>query len=836
MQTLLLDIRYALRSLGKSPGFTAISILTLALGIGANTGIFSILRQVLLQRLPVTKPQELVLLYSYGPRRGHIHSDEGGGEESFSYPVYKDLRDHNSVFTDLAAHFSAPASIAHQGQTERADADLVSGNFFETLGVRAAIGRIFSNEDSAVAGGNPVIVLGYGYWMRRFGANPAILNQSVLINYLPMTVVGVAPRGFDGIQVGRVPDVYIPITMKAQITPNRNGLEDRKDYWAILLGRVKPGISREQAEAGINAAYRPILENDLPLQGGMSDQEKRQFVASHISLHDGSKGRPLFQNDTKEPLAALMAMVGLVLFIACANVAGLLTARGVARQKEITVRLSLGARRWRLVRQLLVEACVLSSAAGLLGLVMAAWTAEGLIRFAGENLEARGLSSALDLPVLLFALSLALVCGCLFGIVPALRATRVELSSTLKDQAGSISSGLAHARLRKGLVISQVALTLLLVTAAAGFARSLYNVQHAALGLRPSHVLQFAVAPQLNGYDAQHAFAFFRQLEDRLAILPGVQSAAAAQIPVLAGDTRGSNVHVEGEPPEQAGTIHIFMNAIGPAYFSTMGIPLIRGREFTRQDAENAPKVAIINESMARKFFGDREAIGRHLAFAGGKAPLNIEIVGLVKDSKHLGVKEQVQPFAYVPYTQDSDRRNALTYYVRTQQNPELLADSVRKTVQALDASMPVFEMRTFESQIERSIASERLLGFLAVAFGALAAILAALGIYALLAYTVAQRTREMGVRMALGAGPRQLRAMIVMHIGKLVGVGMLIGLPMAYGMSRLTQSLLYQVKAFDLFSFTVALIALSLIAIIAGYAPARRATRIDPVTALRYE
>ena len=835
MNTFFRDVQYGLRMLGKSPAFTAVAVVTLALGIGANTGIFSITQQVLLQRLPVPHPEQLVLLYSPGPQQGHVESDESDGSESFSYPMYKDLRDHNTILAGLAAKFSAPVSVAFRGQTERASSDLVSGNFFDVLGVRATIGRIFAADDTPGAGANPVVMLGYGFWKRRFGGDTGLLNQSLLVNNQPMTVVGIVQPGFEGIQLGRVPDLYIPITMKAQITPNWNGLDNRKDYWVKLIGRLKPGISRTQAEAGLLPAYHAILENDLPLYTGWNDQRKKEFLAKAIILRDGSKGRPIFQNGNRQGLLTLMGMVGLVLFIACANVAGLLTARGAARQREICVRLSLGASRWRLIRQLVVESCLLSIAGALLGLLIASWTSDGLVRFAMENEDAQGLSSALSVPVLLFAMGLALVCGIAFGVAPALRATRVELAATLKDQAGSLSAGLVQARLRKGLVISQVALTLLLVTAAAGFARSLYNLQHVDLGLRPSHVLQFSVEPELNGYNPLRAVAFFRQLEERLAALPGVQTFSGATIPVLAGDDWGSNVTVEGEPPEKAGNTHALRNAVGANYFSTMGIPLLAGREFTQQDTAESPKVVVINETMAKMFFPGRDPIGRHMKFGSGSSPLNIEIIGVVKDSKHQGVKEEVRPFVYMPYTQDPTV-GRITYYIRTQQDPAAIAAAIRSTVAQLDANLPVVGLRSLELQIEMSISGDRLLAFLTVAFGILAALLAAMGIYGLLAYTVTQRTREIGVRMALGAEPRHVRRMILGDVTRLAGIGIVAGLPLAYGISRLTNSLLYNVKSFDVPSFMVALLALVLVASVAGYAPAWRATRVDPMVALRYE
>ena len=408
MQTLWQDIRYGLRMLGKNPGFTAVAVLTLALGIGANTGIFSVLRQVLLQRLPVPHPEELVLLYAPGLRHGHISSDEVDGSEAFTYPMYADLRDQNKVFSGLAAKANFPVSVALQGQTERASAELVSGNYFDALGVHPSIGRLFTPSDTANAGGNSVVALSNGYWKKRFGGDPAILNQSVLVNNQVMTIVGVLQPGFDGVQLGLVPDVYIPITMKQVITPGWNGLNDHKDYWIKLIGRLKPGLSQTQATVALQPTYHALLENELPLNTGLNKQEKKQFLAKQIVLRDGSRGRPILENDTRPQLLTLMGMVGLVLFITCANVAGLLTARGVARQKEISLRISLGASRGRLIRQLLVESCLLSVVGALLGLLIANWMSSALVHFASANEIANGLTSSLNFPVLAFTAGLAL--------------------------------------------------------------------------------------------------------------------------------------------------------------------------------------------------------------------------------------------------------------------------------------------------------------------------------------------------------------------------------------------------------------------------------------------
>lgn len=835
VESLLQDLGFALRMFRKSPSFTAVAVLTLALGIGANTGIFSVLREVLLQSLPVPHPEELVLLYSPGPHRGHVSSDESGtnGAESFSYPMYLNLRDRNQVFAGLAAKDTALVSLTFRGNTEMAQAEVVSGNYFQVLGVHAAVGRTLEPADTSAVGGSPVVLLDYSYWKSRFGADASLLNQTVRVNDRAMTVVGVVQPGFEGIQRGFVPQLYLPITMP--LTSLSTGLEDHKDYRNKLIGRLKRGISPAQAAAGLAPLYSALLDDELSLFSGWTDKDKSQFLAKKLVLHDGARGRPILQAAAGPELLALMCLVGAVLLIACANVAGLLTARGAARQREIAVRLSMGASRARLIRQLVVESFLLSAIGALLGLTIASWTSSALVRFATDNGIADGLSSALSAPVLAFTCALALVSSVLFGLAPALRATRVELVATLKEQGGALSFGLAHARLRKALVISQVALALLLVTAAGGFVRSLYNVKHIDLGLRTTHLLQFRVAPQLNGYAQARSFALFRSLEDRLATLPGVQSLSSAQEPLISDSERGSNVTVEGEPPALAGSRDVQRNGIGPGHFSNLGVPLLRGREFTRADGGESPRVTIVNESFVKTFFPASDPLGRHMKFGAGSGPLNMEIVGVVKDSHHTNVKEDVRSFVYIPYSQEKDV-GALTFYVRCSQDPLTLSTSVRQVVAELDAALPVVDLRSLEQQIGRQVAPDRLIATLAGIFGALAALLAAIGIYGLLAYTVTQRTREIGVRMAIGADARRIGGLILKDVGWLLGMGVVLGLPLAYALGRLMDSLLYGAKAFEIPGIFGALGVLLVVAMAATYLPARRATRVDPMTALRYE
>ncbi|MEK6286926.1 MAG: ABC transporter permease [Acidobacteriota bacterium] len=835
MHNFLQDLRYGLRVMLKNPGFTIVSVVTLALGLGANTAIFSLADQILLRLLPVEKPEELVVLRSPGPKQGRVSSD-GDGAASLSYPLYKELRDKNNVFAGLLARFAVSLSVAGEGQTERANGELVSGNYFDVLGVRPALGRVFTQDDDRVAGEGQVIVLSHGYWTRHFGANPGILNKTLIVNGTLMTVVGVARSGFDGVQVGQTPDLFIPITMKAQMTPNWDGLNDHKDFWLAIIGRLKPGLSPAQGEDALAPVYRQILEEELPLMGRFSSEMQQRFLERRMLLDPGSRGRPILQRDAKEPLLVLMGMVGLVLLIACANVANLLMARGAARQREIAIRMAVGAGRWRLVRQFLVESLTLSVIGGGAGLLVASWTISLLVGAIPESTGAVGLSSSLDLRLLIFTIALSVLTGLLFGLMPAMKATRLNLESTLREQGSSVSGGLSQVRFRKGLVVSQVVLTTVLLVGAGLFARSLNNLQHLDLGLRADHLVAFSIAPELNGYTPQRTIAFLDQLHQNLISQPGVESVGEAVIPVFTNSNSSANITVEGYQAQDEEEMEAHQNWIGPGYFSTMGIPLLAGREFGLADTTSSSKVAIINESMARRFFDNRSPMGAHFTFgAGDKVRPDIEIVGVVKDNKHATVRDKVGPFVYLPYSQFKTVGN-ITFYVKTRQELGAVSAGLRREVQRLDGNLPVFDLKTLERQIDESLFADKFLTFLSLCFALLAALLASIGLYGVMAYTVTRRTREIGIRMALGATRGIVSWLILREVVVLALVGLVVGLPAAYGLGRLTESLLFGVKAGDPIVFVGAGVLLSAATLLGGYLPARKAASIDPLAALRCE
>ncbi|HEV2198019.1 MAG TPA: ABC transporter permease [Candidatus Acidoferrum sp.] len=835
MHALWQDVKYGLRMLLKNPGFTAIAVMTLALGIGANTAIFSLLNQVLLRRLPVHNPEQLVILKSPGPKRGHVWSD-GDDSEIFSYPLYKGLAKNTAVFDGVIARYQFAVSIATHGQTERGSGELVTGNYFQTLGVRSALGRLLTPADDDVQGAHPVLVLSHGYWTQHFGGDSGVLNQTILVNDTVMTIVGVAQAGFTGIQVGQTPDIFVPMTMKGQMTPIRNGLDDWNDSFLALLARLKPGVSKEQAEAAINVDYHPLLEQQAATLHLREGKDRQEFLNKKVVLYPGAQGRTVVQRDSGPALEALFAMVGLVLLIACTNLANLLLAKGAARQREFAIRSALGATKGRMIRQLMVESFLCAVAGGGLGLLLGSWLMNILSQAVVSEGGVQGITARVDASVLGFAVAATAASAFVFGLLPAWRVARGSVSQVLKDQGSTGSAGPGHVRFRKLLVAGQVAFTVLLLAGATLFAQTLWNLRKQNLGLSTENLITFSVSPQLSGYDDPRTIALVDQLRQRLAGLPGVSGVGSSQIAVLTGTDMGTNITVEGRQNTDSDERHVNYDAVSPNYFSTMKVPLLSGREFNEADTATSPKVAIINEAMMKAFFPNRNPIGVHLAMGSGNdVKPDIEIVGVVKDAKESHVRDKARPFFYRPYAQFG-KLFGMTFYVRTNQDPLLIANDLRQSVRQQDANLPVYELKTVSRVVDEDLFAERVIAGLSSSFGALAAILAALGIYGVLAYLVVQRTREIGIRLALGAASAHVRALVFEEVGWMVLAGVAVGLPSAYGLARLSESLFYGVHAGDVTVYLISLSVIVMIAAIACYVPSRRATRIDPIVALRYE
>jgi predicted permease len=832
IETLWQDIRYGVRLLRKNPIFALIAILTLGVGIGANTAIFSLTYHVLLQLLPVPQPQELVILRSPGPKQGRTSSD-GDGAAAFSYPMYKDLRDRGGkVFAGLLARRASDVSISGPGGTELARGELVTGNYFTTLEITPALGRIFAPEDESAIGANPVAVLSYGFWTRHFGGDSSILNKQINVNGTLLTVVGVTRSGFSGVQLGDSPDVFVPITMTSQISPNWQDINEHRVHWLALIGRLHPGLPRSSAESAVQTIFHPILEDEVRLEG-IPPKMQPQFLARKLLLMTGSQGRPILQNHAGKPLIFLNTMVGLVLLIACGNLASLLIAKGESRQREIAVRMSLGAGRSRVLRQLLTEGVLLALAGGILGVGIAAPLLKLILHTFPENSGFEGIRFGLDYHVLVFSMLLSLATTLLFALMPALRLSRVDPQTPLKEQ--SAVGGSSTTRIRKGLIIAQVVLTTMLLAGAGLFAQSLRNINHVDLGLVPDHVIQFSVAPEFNRYNPAQTAALLERLRKQIATLPGVRSVSAAEGRVLANSSSGGDITVEGYPENPDEDTHTAENWISPDYFATMKIPLLAGREFRESDTASSPKVAIINEKLARRYFAGRDPLGKHLIFKRGNVTPDIEIVGVVKDSKHNDSRSEIVPFAYMPYTQQP-RLGYATFYVRTIQDPLAMSNVPRATVAGVDPNLPVFHMMTLTEQVNSTNFGERLMAILSSCMGVLAALLAAMGLYGVMAYMVARRTREIGIRMALGASRESVAWMILREVMRLTFIGLALGLLGALVAGHFAESQLYGVKGYSPLILGATAVMLIAVAVLAGSLPARRAARVQPMIALRYE
>ncbi len=834
MTTFFNDVRYGLRVLAKNPGFTAVVVLTLALGIGANTAIFSLLDQAILRALPVKDPGRLVLVNDAEFRSGWSTSDNDA--MVYSYPHYKEVRDGIPLFDGVIARARVPLSVASGGVAERASGDVVSGNFFSVLGVGPALGRVLVPEDDRVPGASPVAVLSYSYWQSRFGSDRDVIGRKISVNAYPFTVIGVAAPGFAGLLKGHNVDVFVPIAMKRQITPDWNGLVERDIMWLNIFARLKPGVSREQAEAAIQGPYHAILEAEIQSIKNPRATFRDRYLRQHISLRPAAQGINLLSQTWAKPLLVLAGCVGLVLLITCANVAGLMIAKAAGRQREVAIRLALGARRGAIVRQLVTETLLLGAAGGLVGLEVA-WACCRLLIYLLPQDTAVAFSSALDGRVLAFNLGVSLLAGLICGLLPAGQALRADTAPTLKESSVGIAGRHAQARWRSALVVAQLALSIVLVVTAGLFAVSLKNLLQKSTGFQPENLLSFSVDPSLSGYTGPRELTFDQEVERRLKALPGVVAVGAARGGVFNGSDRGGNVTVEGYHARPDEDMQCAIDAVSAGFMSTLKIPLVAGRDFTEADGSGAPKVAIVNQQFTRFFFPGGNAVGHHLAFGAGDVKLDIEIVGVVRDNLHDDLREKVARFIYIPYLQDSHAGvSSLRYYVRAVGNPVAFTGNIRQTVRDMDSNVPLNQVQSVTSAIQQSIYGDRMVAWLGVAFGALAAALAAIGLYGLVSYTVARRTSEIGLRMALGASRPAILWMVFRKSLTLIATGAVLGLGLAFAAARLVSSMLYGLDTTSPLISVGATLLLAVVAALATYFPARRATRVDPIVALRYE
>jgi predicted permease len=835
LESILQDLRYGLRTLLRNPLFAGAIIATLALGIGANTAIFTLLDVVVLRRLPVDRPEEL---YVFGSWHGEGSMVSDGAPERhtalFSHPLYRDFHETSDVFSELAAVSSyaiwaylRPDDSAGGAQLEAAETRLVSGSFFETLGVRAARGRTIGPEDDRVPGAHPVAVLSHAFWASHLGARPDAVGRPLRMNGMLYTVIGVTPPDFRGVTAGGPTDIWVPLAMQAQLERDDSTLGDRNVMWLRIIGRLPAAVSREQAEGRTNDLFHRLVALETGTEVTSEAQLQIERLTTHLAPF--AKGFSRLRDGYSRPLLVLMAVVALVLLIACANVGNLLLARASNRQREVAVRLALGAGRRRLVRQLLTESLLLALLGGAAGLLVAHWILAFLLSLisAGPTLDVD-----LDLRILAFTFGVSVVTALLFGLVPARRASRVEVDPALKSQTVISGEPLRGFSLRRSLVISQVALSLLLLVVAGLFLRSLQNLRGQELGFRPEGVLAASIDPQGGGYTSEELPGLYRDLVERLEALPGVDSASLAHYGLLTGSRRVLEVSVSGYTPPSDEAAQVETVFVTPGYLDTIGAPLLAGREPDERDREGAPRVAMVNEAFARHFFGTESPLGKRFGTDGEESSQEIEIVGVVRDLKVHDLWSETPRVAYLPVAQNMSPLYAL--HVRA--SATLPISRLKQTVAEVAPDLPVLSVRSLEEQVERSLRQERLLSQLTGFFGLLALVLAAVGLYGVLAFGVARRTNEIGIRMALGADPGQIRATVFASAMRWVGAGIALGLAAALAAGRLLSSLLFGLGAIDLPTLAGTTGVLLVVAAVAAFGPAWRASHLDPVRALRYE
>jgi predicted permease len=834
IETLIRDVRFGFRAMKRSPGLTLVAVLSLALGIGANTAMFSLLDALLLKSLPVEEPSKLVL-FGAGRWGGSQDALPDRSWELFSYPFYREISKQNAVYAGVTAIHSIEFSThggVDGGSPELLKADLVSGTFFSVLGVKPVLGRVLDEADDQTPGAGPVAVASYSWWKQRFGNNPSILGKTFRFESTVYTIVGVAPPGFFGTSVGQAPDLWIPLSMEKEISPGWNGLNDKFFQSLYILARRKPGVTVEQASADTNLLFKQILRSEY-VSPQPSPKELAAIQHAQIDLTSAARGLSNLRIQYSLSLEILMAVSGLVLLIACANIANLLLARGTARSREFAVRAALGASRLRLSVQLVTESLLFALLGAGLGVALA-WRAGDFLLAMATGGGATPLSVTPDLRVLSFSLLLTILTALLFGMAPAIRSTQFQLTSSLQDGRGAASAQV-KSPLARALLVLQMALSLVLLAGAGLFLRTLLNFAHVDTGFEKQNVLVFQLDEYAAGYKPDARLGnLLNQIEERVGAIREVRAASFSLFTFNQGEW-SNDVTLQGISRNSENSEEVLMNRVGAGYFAAFGLPVLSGRTFTPRDNERAPRVAVINETMARRFFPTESAIGRHFGF--GDDPTHsgdYEIIGIVKNAKYESLRERPHAAAYFPHSQN------VTYLpnleVRFSGDAAQITQQVRQAIQEVARDVPIGEVSTLAEEVDNSVSKYRLVAQLSAFFGLLAVFLVGIGVYGLFSYTVARRTNEIGVRMALGAKPSEIMEMVLTEGALLTFLGLIIGLSVSLGLTRLLSSFLFDVGPNDPLTFGLATIFLILVSLMACYIPARRATRVDPIVALRYE
>ncbi len=838
MENLFKDLRYGFRGLLKRKGFAVVAVLTLALGIGANTAIFTLVNAVMLKSLPVSNPHELVLFTDVTGEGTSLQDTPPTGKwERFSYASYKYLRDHNDSFQDLTALRSGTSRLSVRQTDSQANAavrssgHLVSGNYFSLLGVRAMRGRVLTPDDDK-PNADPVAVISHRYWENQLNSDASVVGKRFIINGTTFTIAGVMPREFFGERVRRPPDFWLPLAFQPQIELRDSFLENQQAYFLTLLGRLKPGVSMDQAQTSVNLKVRQFWTDFAGSQ--LTEDRQRAIQNTHVQLVDGSGGISGLRRLYSKPLQMLMAIVGIVLLIACANVGSLLLSRAASRKAEISLRMALGATRRRIIRQLLTESMLLAIIGGICGVLLAQW---GVIVLVNLVAPESPLDTTPDAGVLAFTAGVSIVAGLLFGLVPALQASRTDLSAAMKEKT-RMRRGVMRISLSSALVVLQVGLSMVLLTGAGLFARSLAKLQSEDVGFDRSNLLLVGVDSRLAGYKPTELATLYQQILERLGTLPNVQSVSMATYAPLSGSQRSSSLRIPGLTPQPGEEPVVEDLLVGPKYATTLGIPLLRGREIEIRDTASGPPVAVVNETFVERYFKNQNPIGRTFSFDNDDDDNKpVEIIGVIADIKSEDAREPAQPAVYRPMLQIQDQSAySPNVQIRATRDAASLAGPVRQMINQIDDKLPVFGVTTMDEQIRDKLTQERMIAQLVSFFGALALILACIGLYGVMAHGVARRTNEIGIRMALGAQGGNIAWMVLRETLLLVVVGLALGVPAALLAGRLVSSQLFELKGTDPLTLIAAALVLTVVAMLAGYIPARRASRVDPLTALRYE